>query len=87
MAQKVLNPDVEYTKRLMEAGGENLKECFQCATCSVACPMAPDSHPFPRKEMIWASFGLKEKLMSDVDLWLCHNCGNCSDLCPRGAQP
>lgn len=25
--------------------------------------------------------------MADVDLWLCHNCGNCSDLCPRGAQP
>lgn len=87
MAQKVINPDVQYTRRLMEAGGGNLKECFQCATCSVACPMSPDSHPFPRKEMVWASFGLKEKLMSDVDLWLCHNCGNCSDLCPRGAQP
>ena len=30
---------------------------------------------------------LRDKLRADVDLWLCHNCGNCSDLCPRGAKP
>lgn len=87
MALTVINPDVQFTRQLMEAGGGDLKQCFQCATCSVACPMSPEMRPFPRKEMIWASFGLREKLMSDVDLWVCHNCGNCSDLCPRGAKP
>lgn len=87
MARTVLNPNVQFTRQLMEAGGGDLKQCFQCATCSVACPMSPDLAPFPRKEMIWASFGLKEKLMADVDLWVCHNCGNCSELCPRGAKP
>ncbi len=87
MAKITLQTDSEYTRQLMEAGGKNLKECYQCATCSVACPLAPDAAPYPRKEMIWASWGLKDKLMSDVDLWLCHNCGNCSDLCPRGARP
>lgn len=87
MAKITLQTDSEYTRQLMEAGGESLKECYQCATCSVACPLAPDVAPYPRKEMIWASWGLKDKLMSDVDLWLCHNCGNCSDLCPRGARP
>lgn len=49
--------------------------------------MAPENAPYPRKEMVWASWGLKEKLATDVDLWLCHNCGNCADLCPRGARP
>lgn len=87
MSQASLQPDAEFTRQLMDTGGESLKKCFQCATCSVACPISPDSHPYPRKEMIWASFGLKNKLMADVDLWLCHNCGNCSDLCPRGAGP
>lgn len=87
MAQKTLVPDTDFTRQLMETGGESLKKCYQCATCSVACPMAPEMRPFPRKEMVWASFGLKDKLMRDVDLWVCHNCGNCSDLCPRGAKP
>lgn len=87
MAQITLAPDTDFSRQVMEAGGESLKKCYQCATCSVACPMSPDNRPFPRKEMVWASFGLKDKLMGDADLWLCHNCGNCSDLCPRGAQP
>lgn len=87
MVQATLKPDAEFARKLMETGGDSLKKCFQCATCSVACPISPDNHPYPRKEMVWASFGLKEKLTGDIDLWLCHNCGNCSDLCPRGADP
>lgn len=87
MAQSTLKPDLEFARELEEAGGESLKKCFQCATCSVACPLAPANAPYPRKEMVWASWGLREKLRGDVDLWLCHNCGNCSDLCPRGAKP
>ena len=85
MAQYNLEPDSGFTKELMEAGGESLKKCFQCATCSVACPLAPENNPYPRKEMVWASWGVKDKLMTDVDIWLCHNCGNCADVCPVGA--
>jgi len=87
MVQYTLKPDMNFVQDLQEAGGNNLKRCFQCATCSVACPLAPTNAPYPRKEMVWASWGLKDRLMRDADLWLCHNCGNCSDLCPRGARP
>ena len=87
MAQCSIKPDMEFVRALEESGGESLKKCYQCATCSVACPLAPANAPYPRKEMVWASWGLKDKLRADVDLWLCHNCGNCSDLCPRGAKP
>lgn len=83
----LVQPDLEFVRDIRALGGETLKKCYQCATCSVACPIAPDNKPFPRKEMIAASWGLKDKLVSSPDVWLCHNCGDCTSQCPRGANP
>jgi len=83
----LLEPDVKFIKELEGIGGDSVKKCFQCATCSVACPISPDNKPFPRKEMIATAWGLKDKVVKNADIWLCHNCGDCSTLCPRGAKP
>ncbi|MBI9081947.1 MAG: quinone-interacting membrane-bound oxidoreductase complex subunit QmoC [Desulfobacterales bacterium] len=82
-----VEPDIGFINELTNLGAGDLKKCFQCATCSVACPISPDNKPFPRKEMIAASWGLKDRLLGNADIWLCHNCGDCSTLCPRGAKP
>ncbi len=82
-----IKPDLQFVKELQSVGGETLKKCYQCATCSVACPLSPAENPFPRKEMVWAQWGMKDRLVNDIDVWLCHNCQTCSDLCPRGARP
>jgi Heterodisulfide reductase, subunit C len=82
-----VQPDLEFIKAMKEAGGDTLKQCYQCATCSVACPLSSDTKPFPRKEMILAQWGLKDKLITDPNVYLCHQCGDCTSLCPRGARP
>jgi quinone-modifying oxidoreductase subunit QmoC len=83
----VVKPDREFLDRIIDEGGDDLKKCFQCATCSVVCELSDGRSPFPRKEMIWSQWGLKDRIVADPDIWRCHQCNDCSTRCPRGARP
>jgi quinone-modifying oxidoreductase subunit QmoC len=84
---QLVQPDLEFIKTVRRNGGDTLKRCYQCATCSVVCELSPSDEPFPRKEMLWAGWGQRERLIGDPDVWLCHQCNDCTKQCPRGARP
>jgi quinone-modifying oxidoreductase subunit QmoC len=82
-----IKPDVDFIRVLSKESNNTYKLCMQCGTCSVTCGISPDRAPFPRKEMAWAAWGLKDRLIEDPDIWFCHQCNDCSTRCPRGARP
>lgn len=86
-ASQTVQPDLGFIRDIREAGGDTLNKCYQCATCSTVCNLSPANKPFPRKEMIWAQWGLADKLAFDPDVWACFQCNDCTVHCPREARP
>ncbi len=82
-----INPDLEFKQQILGLDARNLTACYQCGTCSSVCPVSTADNPFPRKEMIWAQWGLKDRALSNSSIWLCHQCATCSAYCPRDAKP
>jgi quinone-modifying oxidoreductase subunit QmoC len=85
----LIKPDEKFIREVMKRGGESVKKCFQCGTCSVTCELtyAREGASFPRQQILWTQWGLKDKVLRDPAIWQCYQCNDCSANCPRGAKP
>jgi ferredoxin len=81
----VVNPDL--LLHLKKFGVEDAATCFNCGNCTAVCSLSSESTPFPRKVIRYLQLGLKDKLVASPEPWLCYYCGDCSETCPRQANP
>ena len=79
--------DLDWKRRIIGLDAPDLSLCYQCGTCTAVCPVSTADNPFPRKEMVWVQWGMKDRALGDASIWLCHQCGTCNSYCPRDAKP
>ena len=71
--------------------GNTLAYCYQCATCSGACPVAQvtEGKYNPRRLILDALLGLKEKIFgpeNSFNIWGCTVCDTCDEVCPQKVE-
>ncbi|MFH1489428.1 MAG: FAD-dependent oxidoreductase [Pseudomonadota bacterium] len=68
-------------------GGESVKLCFDCGTCTGACPVSESGTGFdPRKILHMIKLGLKDQLLRSPTLWHCTHCETCGFVCPQNVR-
>jgi len=83
----LVQPDFDWKRQILDLDAHDLSVCYQCGTCTAVCPISTAENPFPRKEMVWVQWGLKERALGNASIWMCHQCGTCNTYCPRDAKP
>jgi ferredoxin len=69
-------------------GAVGISKCFDCGTCTVSCPFSEELGALsPRRIIKYVKLGLEDKLVASLEPWLCYYCGDCSDTCPKNAEP
>jgi ferredoxin len=72
---------------LEEFGAEDVSKCFNCGNCSAICVHSEQGHILPRRPVHAVQLGLEDKLKGSLEPWLCYYCGECSEECPKEADP
>ena len=65
-------------------GGEHLRSCLQCGTCSASCPVAPLLEHTPRRLVALLRAGMDEEVLRSATPWSCASCYACAVRCPAG---
>jgi len=68
-------------------GGEHLRACIQCGTCTGACPTANEMEYPPRKIIAMIRAGMRDEVLSSSSMWHCLSCYMCTVRCPRDVKP
>jgi len=67
-------------------GGEGIRLCIQCGTCTASCPNADRMEHTPSQLIAMARAGMREEVLSSNAMWYCLSCYLCTVRCPRGIK-
>jgi quinone-modifying oxidoreductase, subunit QmoC len=65
-------------------GGEKIKNCIQCGTCTGACPVSAWMDITPRETVALFRAGMIEEILHSRTIWICASCYSCRVRCPSG---
>ncbi len=69
------------------AGGENVKLCFACGTCTASCPVAAVDQEFnPRRIIRQILSGQRQSVLASPAIWSCQQCYACYATCPQNVK-
>lgn len=70
-----------------EPGGEQIRRCFACGTCTASCPVREVTERYnPRRIIHMAVLGLREAVLASDFIWLCSTCYACYERCPQDVR-
>ncbi len=68
-------------------GGEGIRLCIQCGTCTATCPSATRWEYTPSRVIAMVRAGMRDEVLSSSSVWHCLSCYFCTVRCPRGVKP
>ncbi len=70
-----------------QPGGEGIRRCFACGTCTAGCPVRRFNERFnPRRIIRMVLLGMREQVLGEPFVWLCASCFTCQERCPQGVK-
>lgn len=67
-------------------GGDRLRRCIQCGTCSGSCPVSYAMDVQPRQLVGYFRAGDLNSIMNSRTIWICASCYACTVRCPSGIK-
>ena len=67
-------------------GGESIRWCVQCGTCSGSCPNAAQMDYSPRRVIALVRSGKRYDVLTSNSMWVCASCYLCTVRCPKDVK-